>query len=162
MRQRICINSNVVWVCCTTNENRRTRRGTTVELTKGAQSRLLLHAAQSRSHKQERGNFAVNWLAMIRYQIVAHLPQNKDTSTVIVTLSFDIRVCQQEDGQNDHYDIPTREDQPVMPSSVSYVHVSNVEQTYVNVSATAPILSGAYQAENATMAGIWSKQTCKA
>ena len=34
--------------------------------------------------------------------------------------------------------------------------------TYVNVSETEPIFSGAYQAEKATIAGICNKQTCRA
>lgn len=33
---------------------------------------------------------------------------------------------------------------------------------YLKVSATEPSFSGAYQAEKATIAGIWSKQTCRA
>ena len=32
----------------------------------------------------------------------------------------------------------------------------------MKVSATEPIFSGAYQAENATIAGIWSRQTWSA
>ena len=40
----------------------------------------------------------------------------------------------------------------------------NIEKvkTYENVLATSPICSGSYQAEKATMAGICSRQTCRA
>ena len=37
-----------------------------------------------------------------------------------------------------------------------------IQVAYVKVSATEPILSGAYQAENATMAGICNRHTWSA
>ena len=42
---------------------------------------------------------------------IEYSPQNKDTSTVIVALGFDITVGQKEDRENDHDDVPTGEDQ---------------------------------------------------
>ncbi len=87
-------------------------------------------------------------------------PENQYTPTVVVTLGFDISVCEEEYGQNNNDNVPSGEYQSI--ASVSIESVSRTAKTYVKVSATEPILSGAYHAENATMAGICSKQTCKA
>ena len=84
---------------------------------------------------------------------IEYSPQNKDTSTVIVALGLNVTVGQKEDRENDYDDIPSGENQAGTSRSVSSRRERR-EKTYVNVSATAPIFSGAYHAENATMAGI--------
>lgn len=44
-------------------------------------------------------------------QGTADIPENQDTSTVIVTLGFDVGVSHQEHRQDDGDNIPAREDQ---------------------------------------------------
>ena len=72
---------------------------------------------------------------------------------MVVTLRLDIGVGHQEHREDDADDIPARENQAgrahlvLRPEDHAY-------KTYVNVSETEPILSGAYQAEKATIAGI--------
>ena len=48
----------------------------------------------------------------------AHTPQNKNAAAVIIGLSLDIGISQEEYRQNDHDDVPTREDQAIKIGSV--------------------------------------------
>ena len=80
---------------------------------------------------------------------------------MVVTLGLDVGVSHQEHRQDDGDDIPAREDQAVVRELMHCPSLGR-QSTYVNVSATEPILSGKYQLENATIAGIWSRQTCRA
>ena len=86
--------------------------------------------------------------------------KDKDTTTVVVALRLNVGVGHQEHGKDDRDDVPAGEDEAIQP--VSKVGMKAIQATHVKVSATEPILSGEYQAENATIAGIWSKQTCRA
>jgi hypothetical protein len=82
---------------------------------------------------------------------------------MVVTLGLDVGVGHEEHGEDDRYDIPSREDQTWEDASdIKMRTPAWIEGRYLKVSATDPILSGAYQAEKATIAGTWSKQTCRA
>lgn len=92
---------------------------------------------------------------------VWNIPENKDASSVIIALSFDVGIGHQEHREDNNNDIPTWEDEPVyrVPIPISSRVTVQKTDTYVKVFATSPIFSGAYQAEKATIAGICSKQT---
>ena len=76
---------------------------------------------------------------------------------MIVTPGLNISVGQKEDGQDDGNDIPSREDQAVVS-----LDLAEVDPTHVKVSTGSPIFPGSYSAEKRTMAGICSRQTCRA
>lgn len=74
---------------------------------------------------------------------------------MVVTLCLDVGVRHQKDGQDDRDDVParkykTKEEIIILISATPRGCVV----THVKAFATSPIFSGAYQAENATMAGI--------
>ena len=50
---------------------------------------------------------------------IKHGPQNEDTATVIVALSLDISISEQEDRKDDSDNIPSRENKPAMIISAS-------------------------------------------
>lgn len=83
---------------------------------------------------------------------------------MVITLGFNVGVGHEEHGEDDRYDIPSRQYQTWEDASDIEARILGVgiERQYLKVSATDPILSGAYQAEKATMAGTWSRQTCRA
>jgi hypothetical protein len=71
---------------------------------------------------------------------------------VIVASRLDIRIREQEDGQDDGNGVPAGEDQAA--TSVTYD-----ANTHVKVSMASPDRSGLKYAEKATMAGICSRHT---
>ena len=81
--------------------------------TSRGQSRLPYLEEQRRNRRPVQGNCEVPGQPLAR-ALQPHSPENKDTSTVVVALGFNVTVGQQEDRENDHDDIPTREDQPVV------------------------------------------------
>ncbi len=90
-----------------------------------------------------------------------HIREDQDAAAVIIALRFDVGVRHQEHRQDDGDDIPAGEDQAVIKVNTGTLFAEEAG-THVKVSATEPIFSGAYQAENATIAGIWSRQTWSA
>lgn len=86
------------------------------------------------------------------------IPENEDTSSMIVALCFDICVCHQEYGKDDDHNVPTREDETSRGVVMIYTLIQR-GGTHVNENAISPIFSGAYHAEKATMAGIWRRHT---
>ena len=91
-------------------------------------------------------------------------PEDENAPAMVVAPGFNVGIREKEDGKNDNDNIPSREYQAVHKQANKKerqkVHRDRtIQVAYVKVSATEPILSGAYQAENATMAGICSRQT---
>lgn len=81
---------------------------------------------------------------------------------MIIALSFNVSISQQKERKHDDKNIPSRKNQSIELHTCIRRPLDIYDVTHVKVSATEPIFSGAYQAENATIAGIWSKQTCRA
>jgi len=81
---------------------------------------------------------------------------------MVITLCLDVGVRHQKDGQDDRDDVPARKYKTKEKIILITATPRRCVGTHVKAFATSPIFSGAYQAENATMAGIWSKQTCRA
>lgn len=81
---------------------------------------------------------------------------------MIVGLRFNIRISQKENRQDDDNDIPTGEDQPTDTIVSESATQKNPMDTHVKVLTTFPTSAGSYQAEKATIAGIWRRQTCSA
>jgi hypothetical protein len=81
-------------------------------------------------------------------------PEDEDTAPMIIALRFNISIGHQKHGKDDNDNIPSWEDQPAEGHQFRVQFKLRTNLSYVKVSATLPILAGAYQAENATMAGI--------
>lgn len=82
---------------------------------------------------------------------------------MIVALGLDISVREKEYREDNRYHIPSGENQAGKRQlRMRSRNCPQHERTYVNVLATVPISRGSYHAENATMAGICSRQTCSA
>lgn len=89
------------------------------------------------------------------------IAEDENATAVVVTLGLDVSVGHQEHRQDDGDDIPAREDQAIIQQSAdSTMHQKG--DTNLNVFAAVATLSPVSQAENATMAGIWSRQTWRA
>lgn len=52
--------------------------------------------------------------------MVRGIPENEDASPMIVAFRFDIRVCHQEYGKNDDYNVPTRKYETTMGVVVNH------------------------------------------
>ena len=79
---------------------------------------------------------------------------------MVVRFGLDVDVGEEEDGEDDHQDVPAREDQPIHAlSALSTQSIAEPEKTHGKVSLIRPIFSGAYHALNATIAGICNRQT---
>ena len=79
---------------------------------------------------------------------------------MIVALRFNVSVGHQKHRENQCNDIPSGEDEPVAVMRI--LQEASSQRTNVKVLATSPMLSGSYQAEKATIAGICNRQTCNA
>ena len=55
------------------------------------------------------------------------LPQNKDTSSMVIALGFNICICHQKHGKDDNNNVPSREDQPELVSQTR--HVGNASKS---------------------------------
>lgn len=72
---------------------------------------------------------------------------------MVVTLGLDVRVRHEEHGEDDGDDIPSGQNQTLEERIRELEWQLRALRSYLKVSATDPIFSGACQVEKATIAG---------